>query len=120
MADIKKVFRQISLKERDRDAVRLLWFSGPPAEEKEKKPLVLRMTRVAFGASSSSFLLAATIRKHVEQYEADYSQVLETIRVSLYADDFIASTMEVSEAHSLTLTAKSIMRAAGMDQTHQN
>lgn len=65
MADIKKAFLQISLSERDRDAVRFLWFTGPPTEEKDEKLRMLRMTRAVFGASSSPFLLAATIRKHL-------------------------------------------------------
>ena len=68
MADIKKAFLQISLSERDRDAVRFLWFTGPPTEEKDEKLRILRMTRVVFGASLSPFLLAATIRKHPRQY----------------------------------------------------
>lgn len=46
MADIKKAFRQISLAERDRDAVRFLWLSGPPNGEQDEKLRVLRMTRV--------------------------------------------------------------------------
>ncbi|XP_064792902.1 uncharacterized protein LOC135513859 [Oncorhynchus masou masou] len=67
MADIKKAFLQISLAERDRDAVRFLWLTGPPRGENEEELHVLRMKRVVFGASPSPFLLAATIRKHLKQ-----------------------------------------------------
>lgn len=73
------------------------------------------MTRVVFGASSSPFILAAIIRKDLKQYESEYPQVVETIRTSLYVDDFIASSREVSEAHSVTTAAKDIMSTAGMD-----
>lgn len=92
MADIKKAFLQISLSERDCDAVRFLWFTGPPTEEKDERLQVLRMTRVVFGASPSPFLLAA-----MKQYESEHSQVAETISNSFYVDDSIASASEVSE-----------------------
>ncbi len=72
------------------------------------------MTRVVFGASSSPFLLAATIRKHLKQYESEHPQVVEIISSLLYVDDFIASASEVTEANTVTTTAKNIMSAAGM------
>lgn len=72
IADIKKAFL------RDRDAVRFLWFIGPPTEEKDEKLRMLRMTRVVFGASSRPFLLAATIRKHFRQYEQEHPKEVET------------------------------------------
>lgn len=115
MADIKKAFLQISLTERDRDAVRFLWFTGPPTPEKETSLRMLRMTRVVFGASSSPFLLAATIRKHLRQYEAEHPKVVEIISSSLYVDDFISSSSEVTEAYTVTKTAKNIMSEAGME-----
>lgn len=43
MADIKKTFLQISLSDRDQDAVRFLWFTGPPTDETDDHLLVLRM-----------------------------------------------------------------------------
>ncbi|KAL7881123.1 hypothetical protein SRHO_G00033770 [Serrasalmus rhombeus] len=115
MADIKKAFLQISLTERDRDAVRFLWITGPPTQEKDMKLRMLRMTRVVFGASSSPFLLAATIRRHLRQYELEHPKVVEIIRSSLYVDDFISSSSEATEAYTVTKTAKNIMSEAGME-----
>ncbi|XP_038162876.1 uncharacterized protein LOC119797746 [Cyprinodon tularosa] len=112
MADIKKAFLQISLSEVDRDSVRFLWFTGPPTEDNLR---VLRMTRVVFGASSSPFLLAATIRKHLRQYEGKHPEVIDIVRSSLYVDDFISSAKEVAEAQAVTTTVKNIMSAAGME-----
>ena len=115
MADIKKAFLQISIVEKDRDAVRFLWLSGPPTGEEDGELRVLRMTRVVFGASPSPFLLAATIRKHLKQYEAEQPQVVETLRDSLYVDDFISSSNSVEEAYHVTTTAKKMLSTAGMD-----
>lgn len=83
MADIKKAFLQISLAERDRDTVRFLWLTGPPRGENEEELRVLRMKRVVFGASPSPFLLAATFRKHLKQYETEQPEVVEIERVTL-------------------------------------
>lgn len=101
--------------ESDRDAVRFLWLTGSPSGEEDEELRVLRMTRVVFGASPSPFLLAATIRKHLRQYEREQPQVVKTLRESLYVDDFISSTHSVEEAYHVTTTAKKILSTAGMD-----
>ncbi|KAF7649412.1 hypothetical protein LDENG_00141600 [Lucifuga dentata] len=115
MSDIKKAFLQISLAEKDRDAVRFLWLAAPPKEDAGEKLRVLRMTRVVCGVSPSPFLLAATVRKHLQQYEEEQLQVVQIMKESLYVDDFIASVTDVEEAVSVTTAAKEIMSAASMD-----
>ena len=113
MADIKKAFLQISLAEKDRDAVRFLWSAAPPKEDTDEKLRVMRMARVVFGVSPSPFLLAATVRKHLQQYGEQ--RTAQLIKESLYVDDFVASVCDVEEAVSVTTGAKDIMAAAGMD-----
>lgn len=109
LADIKQAFLQIRLAERDRDAVRFLWFSGAPNGEVNDHLRILRMTRVVFGVTPSPFLLAATIQRHLKQYETSQPQVVNTIRESLYVDDFISSTRSVEEAYHITTNAKEIL-----------
>ncbi|XP_026063123.1 uncharacterized protein LOC113046525 [Carassius auratus] len=114
-ADIKKAFLQISLAEKDRDAVRFLWLDALPHEVRGEKLRVLRMTRVVFGVSPSPFLLAATVRKHLKKYEAQLPEVVKIIKESLYVDDFISSASDVENAFSITANAKQIMSTASMD-----
>lgn len=114
MSDITKAFLQISIAEEDRDVLRFLWLTGSPDDENTNLR-VLRMARVVFGVTSSPFLLAATIRKHLEKYQASHSQVINTLKDSLYVDDFIASSSSVEEAHVLTTSAKKIMSDASMN-----
>lgn len=71
--------------------LRFLWLTGRP-DAKNTTLRVLRMTRVVFGVSSSPFLLAATIRNHLEKYQTSHPQVINTLKDSLYVDDFIASS----------------------------
>ncbi|XP_056094778.1 uncharacterized protein LOC130073406 [Rhinichthys klamathensis goyatoka] len=114
-ADIKKAFLQISLAEKDRDAVRFLWLTAPPHEDAGETLRVLRMTRVVFGVSPSPFLLAATVRKHLKEYEDQLPEVVKIIKESLYVDDLISSASDVENAFSITTGAREIMSAAGMD-----
>ena len=53
----------ISVDEDDRDALQFLWFDDPFIED--PKIVVLRFARVAFGLSSSPFLLNATLKHHI-------------------------------------------------------
>lgn len=90
-----------------------LWLTGRPDAE-DTNLRVLRMTRVVFGVSSSPFLLVATIRNHLEKYQASHTQLINTLKDSLYVDDFIASSSSVEEAYALTASAKKILSDASM------
>ncbi|GFW44806.1 integrase catalytic domain-containing protein [Trichonephila clavipes] len=66
-SDIKQAFQQINLANEHKDAVRFLWSDDEPCIH--KKPKLYRFNRVNFGVISSPFLLAATIRHHIEKYK---------------------------------------------------
>ncbi|KAJ7983908.1 hypothetical protein DPEC_G00369930 [Dallia pectoralis] len=114
-ADITKAFLQIALTERDKDAVRFLWLHGPPYSDCGDELRIMRMNRVVFGVSPSPFLLAATIRQHIKQYEAKQPTTVKAIHESLYVDDLISSSDSVDEALSVTTTAKRILTHASME-----
>lgn len=65
--------------------------------------------------SPSPFLLAATIRKHLKQFETEQPKAVQTLRDSLYVDDFISSSLDVQEAVHVTTAAKDILSQAGMN-----
>ncbi len=85
----------------------------PDAED--TKSCTLRMTRVIFRVSSSPFLLAATIRNHLKKYQTSHPQTVNTLKNSLYVDDFIASSSDVEGAYALTTSAREILSTAGMN-----
>ena len=60
--DIKKAFHQIHLPPEDRDVQRVLWYNNL----QDRKVMEYRFTRVIFGATSSPYILGATIEKHLE------------------------------------------------------
>ena len=68
VANIEKAFLMVGVDERDRDVLRFLWIDDINSDLPRLE--VLRFARVTFGVSSSSFLLNATIRHHMEQYRS--------------------------------------------------
>ncbi|KAK0143567.1 hypothetical protein N1851_018306 [Merluccius polli] len=91
----------IALADGDKDAVRFLWLHGPTIKDCDDELRIMRMNRVLFGVSPSPFLLAATIRKHLQQYETEQPKTVKALRES-YVDDYIASSCDVEEAYSVT------------------
>ncbi|XP_064470081.1 uncharacterized protein LOC135384827 [Ornithodoros turicata] len=114
-ADVEKAFLQILLEEADRDSLRFLWYSTTP---KNGEPLpsveTWRMTRVPFGAKSSPFLLAATIRHHLQSVETTYTPTASLLASHFYVDDLVVGLDTVEEALTLYHQARQILRAASM------
>ncbi|UYV65498.1 hypothetical protein LAZ67_3004525, partial [Cordylochernes scorpioides] len=67
VADIEKAFLQVSVAKEDRQFLRFLWWE----DGKQENLRIYQHKRVVFGViyTSSPFLLAATLKLHLEQYE---------------------------------------------------
>ncbi|GFV91446.1 integrase catalytic domain-containing protein [Trichonephila clavipes] len=114
-SDIKQAFLQICLADEHKDAVRFLWSDDEPCVHKRPKLQVYRFNRVNFGVISSPFLLAATIRHHIEKYKHEFPDTVELLDRNFYVDDLISGGNEFEEALHTSRRAKNIMEAAGMD-----
>ncbi|GFT49952.1 uncharacterized protein TNCV_4175801 [Trichonephila clavipes] len=112
---IKQAFLQICLADEHKDAVRFLWSDDEPCVHKRPKLQVYRFNRVNFGVCSSPFLLAATIRHHVEKYKHEFPHTVELLDRNFYVDALISGGNEFEEALQTSRRAKNIMEAAGMD-----
>ncbi|EYC41333.1 hypothetical protein Y032_0573g163 [Ancylostoma ceylanicum] len=86
MSDVEKAFLQVRVHEQDRDATRCLWVRDIKKPPEGDNIAVYRFTRVTFGLKSSPFLLAATIKFHVEHDEAN-KMITEDIHNNLYVDN---------------------------------
>ncbi|XP_055926898.1 uncharacterized protein LOC129958432 [Argiope bruennichi] len=106
---MEKTFLQISLTPKDKDAVRFLVANS------ENDVQVYRFNRVLFGVNSSPFLLAATIKTHIEKYKEQYPVTVRTLDSCFYVDDLVAGEDDVSSAFDLSNTAAKIMDDAGMN-----
>ncbi|GFY75956.1 integrase catalytic domain-containing protein [Trichonephila inaurata madagascariensis] len=112
-ADIQHAFLEIGIKE-DRIYLQFLWgHDNGTCLDLEGQPVrVLRMTRVPFEVNCSPFLLAATIRTHLEKYE--HFEVTKKLH-DLYVDDFLCSVDNLAKAKQFVKDATYILSDAGMN-----
>lgn len=71
--------------------------------------MTLRFARVAFGVSSSPFLLNATLKHHIEGFAESYPRLVETLLRSFYVDDVICGAADEDEAYQLYAQAKDVL-----------
>ena len=69
----------------------------------------LRFARVVLGVSSSPFLLNATIRHHLERYEADQPDLIKKLLKSLYVDDLATGAEDEEQAFQMFTMSKEIL-----------
>ena len=104
-ADITKAYMMIAVTPADQPFFRFLWKA--PGTDALR---TYQMQRVTWGAASSGFLLAATIRHHLKTSDP----VSQRLGGSLYADDFLQSFEDSAKAVEFTDRARSTLAAAGM------
>ncbi|XP_064471798.1 uncharacterized protein LOC135386020 [Ornithodoros turicata] len=114
-ADIEKAFLQIVLDSADRDCLQFLWYATTPRAGEPLPPVeIWRMTRVPFGAKSSPFLLAATIRHHLRAAEETYPRTASLLSSHFYVDDLVVGMLSPEEALTVYHESRQIFRDAGM------
>ncbi|GFR23886.1 integrase catalytic domain-containing protein [Trichonephila clavata] len=89
LADVEKAFLQISLTPKDKDVVRFLIDNG------ENGVNVYRFNRVLFGVNASPFLLAATIKTHIEKYVEKYPDTVWILDHCFYVDDLVTGEDDI-------------------------
>lgn len=107
-ADIEKAYLMVKLAESDRDMCRFFWTENP--NDKDGNIITFRFKVVLFGASSSQFLLNATIDHHLNRIGDKHSQTLSR---NLYVDNVQASFSTENEMIEFQNRAMTIMKAAG-------
>ena len=94
-ADIEKALLNIVLDEEDRDFTCFFWLSGP--EHPSSAFDVYRFKRILFGASSSPFILNATLDKHLKQFD---DSIAQHIREDIHVDNLVPeSKMMTKQSH---------------------
>ena len=89
----------VHMNETDKDVLRFLWVND--VDKAEPKVITLRFTRVVFGLSSSPFLLNATIKHHIEQYEQCDPDFTRKFIESIYVDDLTSGDSDVAPLSSI-------------------
>ncbi|GFT70385.1 CCHC-type domain-containing protein [Trichonephila clavipes] len=112
ISDIRRAFLQIFLHEKDRDFVRFLWYDN------EGNIRTYRHARVAFGVTSSPFLLMAVINYHLlkESVKERYSEeFLKKLQDSFYVDNCVTSVQNNAELRIFVESATNVMKEGMFD-----
>ena len=112
VGDIEKAFLNVGAAEEDRDVLRFLWVDS--LEEKNPGLMLYRFCRVVFGVNASPFLLNATLKYHISQYEADPGLVQNLLN-SFYVDDLVTGERGVEECLSLYHKSKKCLLEDGFN-----
>ena len=99
VADIRKAFLVIAVKEEYREVLRFLWVDD--VNLAEPKIVEYRYARVVFGVTSSTFLLNATLLEHVTSHERDDPGFINQMLRSLLVDDLSLSLEDLDMVYQL-------------------
>lgn len=88
IADVRKAFQMIEINERDRDALRFLWWKNPL---KDKQMEIFRHKRVVFGVNYSPFILGAVLEYHFRKVCEKDVLYAEILLKSIYVDNCATS-----------------------------
>ena len=114
LGDIEKAFLQVGVRPQDRDALRFLWIDNI-SEVNNPKIKVYRWNRVAFGITSSPFLLRVTINQHLKKFESVYPDIVKMVKQNLYVDDLLGGADNVKQAINDINQIKEIFKSASMN-----
>ena len=100
----------VHMNDTDKDVLRFPWVND--VDKAEPKVITLRFTRVVFGLSSSPFLLNATIKHHIEQFEQCEPDFTRKFLQSIYVDDPTSGDSDVDSTFELCVKSKLRLREA--------
>ena len=107
-ADLKQAFLHVVIRADDRDVLRFHWIKNKNPSDIE----VLRSTRALFGLVQFPFLLAGTLKQHLNSLRKRYPADVAEIEKCLYVDDIISGGCTTDEVSSLKETTVSMFEAA--------
>ncbi|XP_052778086.1 uncharacterized protein LOC128215439 [Mya arenaria] len=115
VADIEAMFHQVRVCEKDRDALRFLWW---PSGNLETKPVEHCMNVHLFGVTSSpscaAYSLRGTARDNAKAFSGD---TLKTIERNFYVDDLLKSVTDEKVGIRLSSELRDILAKGGFRLT---
>ncbi|MBM6549248.1 DUF1759 domain-containing protein, partial [Streptococcus dysgalactiae subsp. equisimilis] len=112
-ADIREMFLQVKLPEKDRAAFSFLWWKDGNLD---KDPMVYEWTVHPFGATSSPFCANYALRSTVKDNINEFQPALnETVLTEFYVDDYLSSTNTVAEALTRVSNLPKLLKRGGFD-----
>ena len=109
VANVKKMFLQIKLADKDKDSHRYIWRGM----QTDKEQNIFRMKRVTFGVNSSPFLAIATVQNHARSLKGQFPVAASDVIDSMYVDDCLSGAENVEKSMKLQDSLYSMMKLRG-------
>jgi len=111
-SDIEKAFHSLELDDEDREVLKLIWLKDIDSPVSMENVQYLRFTRVPFGVISSPFLLAATVKYHLENWNDPLAKIIKN---NSYVDNILIGLETPEEAWEAYKKLKKVFKAANMN-----
>ena len=112
LCDIEKAFHTIGIHESNRDAFRFIWYDDADNAPVGGKRAIYRFCRVVFGAISSPFLLAGTLRYELGAIGSKLAKLM--LRMG-YVDNFLLQATGLEECKQVYNESKAMLAAVNMN-----
>lgn len=112
MSDIKKMFYQVRVPNKDRDYLRFLWFSEGNLQV---PPEQYRLKVHVFGAVSSPSCSNYALRRVAEDNPSASKEAIYTIKNNFYVDDLVKSVPHEEDAISLINEIRALLSKGGFE-----
>ncbi|XP_062704266.1 uncharacterized protein LOC134286638 [Aedes albopictus] len=110
IADIKQMFRQIRVDERDTPLQRIVWRSSSDA------PMgTYELKTVTYGTASAPFLATRVLQQLSEDEQDRFPQAAQVLRKDFYVDDLFSGGKTVAETIALRKQLDSLLSAGGFE-----
>lgn len=115
MTDVKAMFHQVNVAQKDRDFLRFLWW---PDGDVSQELVEYRMTVHLFGAVSSPSCACHALRKTAEDHCDSFPvDVINTVNRNFYMDDCLKSLPSEEEAEKMVKDLTDICQKGGFHLT---
>ena len=91
--DIEKAFRQIRIRESERDVLRFHWVKNSDPSVVE----INRFTHLVFSLTQSPFILEGTLKEHFRYDINEYPTLIEAISNDMYVDELVSGSNTIEE-----------------------
>ncbi|XP_055686819.1 uncharacterized protein LOC129792077 [Lutzomyia longipalpis] len=111
-ADIRKMFRQIGVHEKDQVMIKIFWRESPD------QPLITYLlTTVTYGTACASYLSTRCMQQLVQEEGDNYPLAKQPATSDFYVDDFMSGQDSVADATELCAQIHSLMKQGGFELT---
>uniref|UniRef100_A0A7I4Z578 CCHC-type domain-containing protein n=1 Tax=Haemonchus contortus TaxID=6289 RepID=A0A7I4Z578_HAECO len=114
VSDVEKAFLQVHLRCEDRDATRFIWLRDINQPLTPGNTVIYRFTRVTFGLNCSPFLLAGTIKHHLDTCSVN-PKLAREVASNTYVDNIIVTTSSEEEALQFYTDSKQLFNDLRMN-----